>query len=141
MNKVARTTLGGRIRAAWNALRGKPAGQITFGLRVIRCDECDRINRKGMASQCSEVGERGELYSGTMRRLARMGAKTHVEQIICLAEEIEHYRAQIIEMRDYIALHPSPADRCVCCGEIIPEGRMVCPNCENGAQSRERSTK
>lgn len=21
------------------------------------------------------------------------------------------------------------ADRCVCCGEIIPEGRMVCPNC------------
>lgn len=21
-------------------------------------------------------------------------------------------------------------DRCVCCGEIIPEGRMVCPQCE-----------
>lgn len=21
-------------------------------------------------------------------------------------------------------------DRCVCCGEIIPEGRMVCPSCE-----------
>lgn len=21
-------------------------------------------------------------------------------------------------------------DRCVCCGEIIPEGRQVCPNCE-----------
>lgn len=21
-------------------------------------------------------------------------------------------------------------DRCVICGEIIPEGRMVCPNCE-----------
>ena len=21
-------------------------------------------------------------------------------------------------------------DRCVCCGEIIPEGRMVCPKCE-----------
>lgn len=20
-------------------------------------------------------------------------------------------------------------DRCVCCGEIVPEGRMVCPNC------------
>ena len=23
-------------------------------------------------------------------------------------------------------------DRCVCCGAIIPEGRMVCPNCERG---------
>ena len=22
-------------------------------------------------------------------------------------------------------------NRCVCCGEIIPEGRQVCPNCEN----------
>ena len=22
---------------------------------------------------------------------------------------------------------------CVCCGAIIPEGRMVCPNCERGA--------
>lgn len=21
-------------------------------------------------------------------------------------------------------------DRCVCCGDIVPEGRMVCPNCE-----------
>lgn len=23
-------------------------------------------------------------------------------------------------------------NRCVCCGEIIPEGRQVCPNCESG---------
>lgn len=22
-------------------------------------------------------------------------------------------------------------DRCVCCGELVPEGRMVCPNCES----------
>lgn len=44
MNKVTRTTLGGRIRAAWKALRGKPVGCINFGLRVIRCDECERGN-------------------------------------------------------------------------------------------------
>lgn len=25
-------------------------------------------------------------------------------------------------------------NRCVCCGEIIPEGRMVCPNCERGTK-------
>ena len=23
-------------------------------------------------------------------------------------------------------------NRCVCCGEIIPEGRQVCPECEKG---------
>ena len=22
------------------------------------------------------------------------------------------------------------ANRCVCCGEIVPEGTMVCPNCK-----------
>lgn len=31
------------------------------------------------------------------------------------------------------------ADRCICCGEIIPEGRQVCPQCENGAnKNREK---
>ncbi len=24
------------------------------------------------------------------------------------------------------------ADTCICCGEIIPEGRMICINCEGG---------
>ena len=80
MNKVTRSTLGGRISAAWRALLGKPSGQITYGLRVIRCDECD------------------------LARLAR---------------------------------HSFPADRCVCCGESTPEGRMVCPNCENGVTAGE----
>lgn len=28
----------------------------------------------------------------------------------------------------------SDADRCICCGEIIPEGRQVCPECEGGAE-------
>ena len=30
----------------------------------------------------------------------------------------------------------SDADRCVCCGEIVPEGRMVCPRCEIELQSK-----
>ena len=25
-------------------------------------------------------------------------------------------------------------DRCVCCGELVPEGRMVCPACEKRAE-------
>ena len=25
-------------------------------------------------------------------------------------------------------------NRCVCCGEIIPEGRMVCPICEKAVE-------
>lgn len=25
-------------------------------------------------------------------------------------------------------------ERCVCCGAVIPEGRMVCPECERKAK-------
>lgn len=27
-------------------------------------------------------------------------------------------------------------DRCVCCGEIIPEGRMICIKCENDTDNK-----
>lgn len=30
-------------------------------------------------------------------------------------------------------------DRCVMCGEIIPEGRMVCPNCERNINEKENA--
>ncbi len=28
-------------------------------------------------------------------------------------------------------------DRCVCCGEYVPEGRRVCPNCEKGSSIKD----
>lgn len=29
-------------------------------------------------------------------------------------------------------------DPCVCCGEVIPEGRQVCPSCEHGSSPNEK---
>lgn len=29
-------------------------------------------------------------------------------------------------------MNPNIENRCVCCGEVIPEGRHVCPSCEIG---------
>lgn len=29
-------------------------------------------------------------------------------------------------------------NKCVCCGADIPEGRMVCPNCESGGENKGR---
>lgn len=36
------------------------------------------------------------------------------------------------KIRNDILLYRSNVNHCVCCGEIIPEGRQVCPNCESG---------
>lgn len=33
------------------------------------------------------------------------------------------------------------ADRCISCGEIIPEGRWVCPNCERKAKDKDGENK
>lgn len=30
-------------------------------------------------------------------------------------------------------------NRCVCCGDIVPEGRWVCPNCEFGCNKKSPS--
>lgn len=29
-------------------------------------------------------------------------------------------------------------NRCVICGEIIPEGRQACPNCEKGKEPKKQ---
>lgn len=42
MMKKIRFRFLGRLRNAWTALCGKPAGSIKMGLIVKRCDECDR---------------------------------------------------------------------------------------------------
>lgn len=66
----------------------------------------------------------------------------HVNNTICreLQEEVqkiamEHYGWSVDDFRalfgkNYLSM--SNADKCVCCGEIVPEGRQVCPACENG---------
>ena len=33
------------------------------------------------------------------------------------------------------------SEYCVCCGEEIPEGRMVCPNCEKEKETEKEETK
>jgi predicted nucleic acid-binding Zn ribbon protein len=32
-------------------------------------------------------------------------------------------------------------DRCVCCGKIVPEGYMVCPDCENHIDTTKQTVK
>ena len=42
MNEVKKTTIGGRIRAAWRALCGEPKDSIEMGLSIKPCSKCDR---------------------------------------------------------------------------------------------------
>jgi predicted nucleic acid-binding Zn ribbon protein len=46
------------------------------------------------------------------------------------ADLINRQKGEIERLRKYTE-EPSPApnNTCICCGEIIPEGRQVCPSC------------
>jgi hypothetical protein len=68
MNKVIKTTMAMRIRAAWRALTGKPKNSIELGLEIKRCSECDRgkcdtcgykLHSKGVSKlpDCNDCGK------------------------------------------------------------------------------------
>lgn len=48
--------------------------------------------------------------------------------------EVEELRELLKQQPGHImVLGEEKADVCVCCGEIVPEGRQVCPPCETEA--------
>lgn len=66
------------------------------------------------------------LYQKTKERFRRRGIENPADVIVALAKEVELYKG----VDDNV---------CVVCGEIIPEGLQVCPNCEaqNGIPDKE----
>jgi hypothetical protein len=42
---------------------------------------------------------------------------------------LSHHYGEILKI-----ISKTSVDLCVCCGEYIPEGRMVCPQCEKKSQ-------
>lgn len=59
--------------------------------------------------------------------IAAQSDALHLLSAECMETEVE-------EVRRRLAVLAGGADRCVCCGEPVPEGRMVCPACERGGE-------
>ena len=60
--------------------------------------------------------------------------------IAVIALFIAIYSALIMASKedDKCEINIGNINTCVCCGQIIPEGRQVCPNCEGDAESKRR---
>ena len=54
------------------------------------------------------------------------------EDTKCMCKEFREMEEGTCHCGLYIKIKHKPAaenvDRCICCGAVIPEGRMVCPN-------------
>lgn len=68
-----------------------------------------------LASRVSELRKQGhKIVSKTVKVKNRWGENCHIKRY---------------------GLQSLTGDKCVCCGEVIPEGRQVCPSCEKGAKA------
>ena len=47
-----------------------------------------------------------------------------------IADVYSKVKHKYLHYGDIVALVDRTVDKCVCCGEIVPEGRQVCPQCE-----------
>ena len=51
-------------------------------------------------------------------------------EVLRIANIYSNVHHKYIHYGDMVALLDKNSDRCVCCGEVVPEGRQVCPQCE-----------
>lgn len=56
---------------------------------------------------------------------------SHIERVYNAVNGTFKHYGEMVNIIDN-----SKAEHCVCCGEIIPEGRLVCPTCESKAVRR-----
>ena len=76
----------------------------------------------------SIIAEMGELLCAAAGIIQRQAALLEMHGIITEDGSLEREQRETIAAIH--ALAGADDNRCVCCGAVIPEGRMVCPICE-----------
>ena len=89
----------------------------------------DAVTRNDIITHCFGKHEPDPAWCEIKTLEGVMVAKSGDYIIRGVNGEIYPCKADIF-LKTYEKEIESNADRCVCCGAIIPEGQMVCPNCE-----------
>ena len=121
-------------------------------LHTRTCKECGKVFRTPgfdiLCPSCKQKHRKENLKRQTeMCKAYRVEEKKKSKPKISIEEEqrIERIYNAIHKSRYYgygeivNIIENTKADRCVCCGVFIPEGRMVCPVCERMAEGDRKS--
>lgn len=101
---------------------------------------CDGKNEIGVVVWCTKYAGKyskpksngDRIRSMTDEELADIITDDWCELLNCKSPCDGHCDLKVLEWLK-ISLGTDNSDRCVCCGEPVPEGRMVCPTCERRA--------
>lgn len=76
----------------------------------------------------SITAEMGELLCAAAGIIRRQAVLLEMHGIRTDDGALEQQQREIVN--DIRQIAGTDENRCVCCGEVIPEGRQVCPDCE-----------
>ena len=75
-------------------------------------------------------GSSADIRAEVAREIFEEIEKCTIRKVLREGEIIFDTSEQFAELKKKYTEDPSPINMCICCGEIIPEGRQVCPACE-----------
>ena len=100
---------------------------------VTKCHECKKVFRTDdpLATLCPACIKARKTRRGKRKKKEQRKPLTFAE-ILHIAEVYNRVNHKYIHYGDVVSLVERNVDRCVCCGAVVPEGRLVCPQCEGG---------
>ena len=100
-------------------------------LYVLKCRECKKIFRTNdpLAALCPTcIKARDQRKIKRPKKVVKKALT--IAEILHIAEIYNRKNHKYLHYGEIVALVDRSEDHCVCCGEIVPEGRHVCPQCE-----------
>ena len=100
-------------------------------LFVVKCAECKRAFKTD-APKVKVCPSCMKYRKPSKKPRAKKSAKKPltIGEILHIGEVYYKVNHEHLHYGDVVALVENSVDRCVCCGEVVPEGRQVCPLCE-----------
>ena len=100
-------------------------------LYVLKCNECHKVFRTDdpFATLCPDCIKFRQPSKPKRKKKASKNTLT-IPEALHIAEVYSKVKHKYLSYGNVVALVARNADRCVCCGAVVPEGRHVCPMCE-----------
>lgn len=101
----------------------------------VKCNECFKFfeTDKPLAHYCPECLKFRKPRISNRKKKAVKKVLTFAE-ILHIANIYAKVNHKYLHYGDIVALLDQNAEHCVCCGDIVPEGKQVCHNCEKAVE-------
>ena len=103
---------------------------IAYSINALRCEECRKTRaREHSREYMAQMREQNKPKATQKKPKKKILA---FAQILHIAEVYRKVNGKYLHYGDVVNLiDNTKAERCVCCGTVIPESRQICSQCES----------